>query len=407
MITGVVAQGGGRVVPRGTFAPVRAYVDVESIYVGVIARAGDQLMSLGAVVVDGDVFYGAALPRILTSASPVVDGDHTFAPIIAGSQVIEPRSLRISEDLVYLPKIEIPGELGHSALLIDVDVVFSASTYSPGSLRPQLVGDVESVEHGMTVTQPSTMRPTVVVADADVFYSPSRFTSVRTPFPTSVDSDVVYQLVTTSSYGAVLFQDNDVFYAPISIGFPATFDGVATNVTLTGGNLIATHSNTTSNSGARSLALKSAGKFYFEVTMVVTTGTNDCSGVLLSAGSYTNLVTNGTNCTVVYKSTGNISSNNSSTGKTLGALVVGDIISWAIDLNSRRAWARKNGGNWNGDASANPVTGGGSVAIASSSSMSPAVGFGGTGTLANDQQTGNFGQSAFAYAAPTDFGKWV
>jgi hypothetical protein len=186
----------------------------------------------------------------------------------------------------------------------------------------------------------------------------------------------------------------------------ATFDGTPTNVTLSLGNLKATHSNTITNSGARSNSLKISGQWYFEITVNQTNGTQDCSGMLTSSGTYTDLVTNGTNCLVAYAS-GTIVSNNTGTGKSLGTIAAGNVIGIAVDLTARKGWMRKNGGNWNGDATANPATGTNGVTLAATVSFAPAVGFGGSFSAVNDAMTMNAGQSAFANAAPSGFNGWA
>jgi hypothetical protein len=203
--------------------------------------------------------------------------------------------------------------------------------------------------------------------------------------------------------------DADSLFAVAKVGSTsATFDGTPSNVTLTNTNLTATHANTTNNSGARSNSNQSTGKFYFEVAVTTTHGAFDCVGILTAAGTYTDLVTSGVNCMAIYKGTGNISSNNANSGRTLGAIALGDTIGVAVDLAARRGWIRKNGGNWNGLAigSENPATGLGGVVVAATVSFAPAVGFGGSGTAANDAMTANFGDTAFQAAAPVGFANW-
>ena len=58
--------------------------------------------------------------------------------------------------------------------------------------------------------------------------------------------------------------------------------------------------------------------------------------------------------------------NGSSTGKTLGgSATAGDFVCVAVDMDNKRFWARRNAGNWNGDATANPATNVGGVDISS------------------------------------------
>lgn len=185
-----------------------------------------------------------------------------------------------------------------------------------------------------------------------------------------------------------------------------TFDsGTTVNTTLSNGKLTATHSNTTAFAGARVLHAKSSGKYYFEVTLDAAFSTGNGLGVLLSTGTFTNLINDGTNCFAIYYGSGNVWGNGAASGKTLGALSVGNVIGIAVDLTGHLGWARKGSGNWNGDPSANPATGTGGVTI-NSGAFDPAVGFG-SSSSANGAYTGNFGASAYANAAPSGFGNWT
>lgn len=187
---------------------------------------------------------------------------------------------------------------------------------------------------------------------------------------------------------------------------PASYDGLATNVALSNGNRTVLHNVTNTNSGAISTAFESTGQYYFEVKLENATTTGHFLGVMISTWgsvfSSTQMTTNSTS--VQIGGTAGIYSNGGNTGKTLGASAVNDVYSCAIDLTNDLAWFRKNGGNWNGDASADPATGTGGVAMAAGS-FAPIVRFGATGGT-TDQMTGNFGQAAFVYTAPSGFGTW-
>ncbi len=168
-------------------------------------------------------------------------------------------------------------------------------------------------------------------------------------------------------------------------------------------NLTITHSNTTGNAGAWCYAPKNTGKWYFEVTVNQSTGLNDGSGLLAGPGTLVNFGS-GTN-SVSVKLSGAIRSNGVDTGVTLGAIAASDIIQWAVDLDADLFWVRKNAGNWNNNVSADPATGVGGLSCSSfaSTCLFPVVGFGGTGTLAGDNMTFNFGQNAFAHTVPSGF----
>jgi hypothetical protein len=187
----------------------------------------------------------------------------------------------------------------------------------------------------------------------------------------------------------------------------ATLDPASTlNAALSNGNLTTTYNGSGTNGGARNTTFRSSGKYYFEVTVGQHNSSNgsDTFGVLLSTGTINDLAGSG-NCTsVVFNFGGAIWTNNTTSGKTLGSIVTGDVVGAAIDLDNRKAWFRKNGGNWNGLAigSENPATNTGGVTIVSGS-FAPAVAF----NWANgDAMTANFGAITFAAAAPSGFTTW-
>ena len=186
----------------------------------------------------------------------------------------------------------------------------------------------------------------------------------------------------------------------------ATYDGLATNVTVSNGGLTALHHNTTTNSGVISTAFESSGKYYFECTVQTSSTPSNFLGIMASTWasvfSATQMTTLSTS--VQLGGTSTIYSNGGSTGKALGATAVGDVYSFAIDLTASLGWIRRNGGNWNNDAAANPATGVGGVVIAAGS-FAPIVRFA-AAAAGTDQVTGNFGQSSFVYTAPSGFGNW-
>jgi hypothetical protein len=277
------------------------------------------------------------------------------------------------------PGRAIAAELAEIATAIDASttgfVVFAALVDDPAS-----VGDTVDAYLGEIMLEAASAIDTVnvgLIYDADII---AAVTAIDTP-------------------------DASVTAGP---GPLATFDGVAFDVTLSNGNLTATHASNSSTAGARSAAVKSSGKYYFEVTVGqhnTSSSSRDCCGILLStSNNYNDMLTSGSNCTEAMFWSGTIFSNNASSGKSVGAIVTGDIVGCAIDLDNRKGWFRKNGGNWNGLAigSENPATNTGGVVIAAGS-YSPAVAF---NWVTGDSQTANFGQSAFSTAAPSGFGNW-
>jgi len=197
----------------------------------------------------------------------------------------------------------------------------------------------------------------------------------------------------------------DVLSSTVTGGV-VSFDGILGSfMTLSNGNLTATHNAINSTAtGARSAAVQSSGKYYFEITVAVYNGSGDGAGILASSGTYADMCNTATNCTEVNFSSGNIQSNNTYSGKSVGALAPGAVLGFAIDLTARKAWIRKGAGNWNNDATHNPATGAGGVTIAATVGFSPAIAF---NSWVGDNGTGNFGATAFANAAPSGFGNWT
>jgi hypothetical protein len=115
---------------------------------------------------------------------------------------------------------------------------------------------------------------------------------------------------------------------------------------------------------------------------------------------------NATTGVELFTSNGTIFASGANSGLAgLGACATGDVIGLAIDLDNRKAWFRKApSGNWNGLAigSQNPATNTGGIAIPPGS-VTPICTFGGSGGVAGNVFTGNFGASAFVGAVPSGF----
>ena len=177
-----------------------------------------------------------------------------------------------------------------------------------------------------------------------------------------------------------------------------------TAVTLSGGNLVATNTGTTSTDQGACVvnaAGKSSGKYYFEFvwTTVVGGGVNLGVGVGTTASTYPTMGNGGTTGIHVRRS-GSVFSNGSNifTWQVWGA---GTLMRVAFDLDNKKFWFAASG-NWNNNASADPATNIGGLAIPAGT-MVPFVTFGGSGGAAGAKVTTNFGGSAFANAVPAGF----
>ena len=171
-----------------------------------------------------------------------------------------------------------------------------------------------------------------------------------------------------------------------------TFNATVSTATLSGANLVAT--STGANQYARSADYFNSGAYYFEYT-ITTTGTFWTVGLATSdAVAYNTAI-----AAVVVYFNGTIYVNGVSTGSSIGSPTTGSVIGIAVSNDNQQFWARLNGGNWNGSGTANPTTGVGGIALPKKSFVSPWVSMSVSGIAI----TGNFGGSAFAFAAPAGF----
>jgi hypothetical protein len=168
------------------------------------------------------------------------------------------------------------------------------------------------------------------------------------------------------------------------------------SVTITGGGLIATGGGTSSAGSADSFRVGSSQKLYFEFTYNVRVSGNTGAGFGFVGAAYSNFAVQ----MVLLYSAGGIYEDGSNTGVNIGATVNGDVICYAVNFLRGLYWVRKNAGNWNGIAGADPVTGAGGRAIpASMGFIAPITNFG----QSADQITANFGATAFAQAVPAGY----
>jgi hypothetical protein len=164
------------------------------------------------------------------------------------------------------------------------------------------------------------------------------------------------------------------------------------SVTLSGGNLIANSIST--SQGVRAIDWQITGKFYFEYTY--DSGASPLFG--LSSRSTNVDFSGGSQCYV--RNSGLIFVNEISTGISLGSIATTNIVCIAVDLSARLVWFRKQAaGLWNNNASANPATGVGGIAITLGLGIPAAPHVG----LPVAQVTANFGDTAFSGAVPSGF----
>jgi hypothetical protein len=190
-------------------------------------------------------------------------------------------------------------------------------------------------------------------------------------------------------------------------GNPAT----VASVTLSGGNLVATNTGTTStNQGAHVDAGsgKTSGKYYFEITMTTVSGGGGNLGIGLgtTASTYSGMGGNATTGDMLFVA-GSLWANGSSLGLALGARINGNVIGVAVDLDNRKIWFKSVGSSptvWNASSggSNDPATNVGGITIPAGT-MAPFCTFGGGGGVASQVFTANFGVAAFTGTVPSGF----
>jgi hypothetical protein len=166
----------------------------------------------------------------------------------------------------------------------------------------------------------------------------------------------------------------------------------AAGITLSNTNHTATGAS--GNNGVRGTNGRSTGKWYFEFPVnTITAG----FAVLGIGTSSFNINDNSTSGSVGISASGTISPSGN-----MGSAPTGKHISFAVDFDNLKFWARYDGGNWNGAAigSQNPATNTGGTAF-SAGTYFPLVLIQNVGTT-----TINTGDSAFVYSAPSGFSEW-
>lgn len=180
---------------------------------------------------------------------------------------------------------------------------------------------------------------------------------------------------------------------------PAT---LGTGMALSGGNLIATCSQG-SDTGAKSVASHSTGKYYWEMYFNVMAGGDTGIGIGNAASTYAGLAPSATGGVMVYNN-GAVYYNGSGAGLTVGTPTVNTVpICFALDLTNNKIWIRNGAaGGWVGGGTNDPTdpTGGGlSISTIAASALSAIA----TCNSSGDKITANFGGSAFAGTVPTGY----
>jgi hypothetical protein len=168
-------------------------------------------------------------------------------------------------------------------------------------------------------------------------------------------------------------------------------------VTLSNNNLTYTGSG-----GARSSKSLTAGKAYWEV--LLNQGSGEAGGAWNIgfsdvATTFAQMQSTGVILMVLLLN-GNIANGG---GATIGAAIAnGDTVCIAADLTGKKAWFRKNGGNWNNSGANNPATDVGGVVFGAAGPYYACL----ASSQSSTSYTANFGASAFAFTKPSGFSAW-
>lgn len=304
------------------------------------------------------------------------------------------------------------------------DQTFTATVTDADEVPPTITsGATASVNENATLAFALTANETVtwsIVGGADsarfdISGSTLRWLSNGTKdfeAPNDANTDNVYVVTVRATDTASNITDKTISVTVLDVavegGAFATFNGIATNVTLSNGNQTATLNAATTNSGAESAAMNnSSSKLYFEITVGQASSTTLMYGMLEDVGTFATMLSNGNKAFAIYRANGQIYNNNSPFGTALGAVSPGTTLCFAIDFVNLKGWACKSGGLWNGQAvglqdPANNIGGG----VLPPNMAAPAVGFGGSPPVINDAATLNCGQTTFAQTPPAGFVGW-
>ena len=188
----------------------------------------------------------------------------------------------------------------------------------------------------------------------------------------------------------------------------ATFNPAdkAALILLSNGNLTATKDTSgTSFEGIRATKSASAGKKYFELSVV---NVDARGSYAIGFGNSSALLSNYlgvNNNSFGYFLDARTFLNNVQQGSIMNSFE-GDIIGVAIDFDAELIWFRRNSGDWNNDviANQNPATGTGGKSFATMAAGPYYPMF--NCSIADEVATANFGVVDFTYTPPSGFGLW-
>ena len=159
--------------------------------------------------------------------------------------------------------------------------------------------------------------------------------------------------------------------------------------------------------GVRAVASASAGKKYWELTATTIVAPPIEEGIANSSFPVSAGVSGGY-LGSTFDGIGWVGDGRVYLGNSVVSIIQGwgqgDVLSFAVDLDSKMIWFRTNGGNWNNNPANDPATNTGGIDI-SKLAGGPYFAFG-QGYRGRDTLTANFGGSPYAQSVPSGFSNW-
>lgn len=185
---------------------------------------------------------------------------------------------------------------------------------------------------------------------------------------------------------------------------PAT---ATTNMSLTNGDLTGEQSyGSSSTESVNGLYAASSGQLYFELYQDIAGGAASTHvGLINSSADITGSHWIGeTADSFGWFGDGRVYINSSNIANVNNWFNDGDLLQIAVDLDTMEAWLKRNSGNWNNDASADPATNTNGIDISSLNSgpYYPAIRFYESG----QKMTANFGATSYSGTKPSGYSDW-
>jgi hypothetical protein len=185
-----------------------------------------------------------------------------------------------------------------------------------------------------------------------------------------------------------------------------TLDPAFTNgaMALSNGNLTATH--VSGNGVLRSIANHSSGKYYWEITVTVSANA-PIMGICSSTEVNSTFLTSDGKSAAIFSGSGWLSGGTLSGTTTAPNANLTHTYGFAMDATNKTIWVvdvTAGTGQWNANATANPVTNTNGANFSAASDLGTASLYPAITLSGSDSATFNFGATAYAGTPPVGFG---